>query len=105
MAERDAIKSQLESRLRELRERVGKIQRDLTSPRDPDSEERAAELENDEVLARLDERGSQEIRAIEKAIRRIDDGSYGVCARCGEEISAKRLAALPYTDLCLECAR
>jgi RNA polymerase-binding protein DksA len=105
MGRHDAVKQQLESRLRELRARVEEIQRDLASARHPDSEERATELENDEVLERLDERGSQEIRAIERALRRIEAGSYGVCAGCGEEISARRLAALPYTDVCLECAR
>ena len=105
MGSRDASKQQLESRLRELRERVGRIQRDLKSARDPDSEERAVELDNDEVLERLDARGAEEIRAIEGALRRIEAGTYGVCSRCGGEVSARRLAALPYTDLCVECAR
>jgi RNA polymerase-binding protein DksA len=105
MGRHDAIRSQLESRLRELRERVGQIQRDLGGVRHPDSEERAAELENDEVLERLDERGLREILAIENALRRIEAGTYGVCARCGEEIDPRRLAALPGAELCLKCAR
>jgi len=105
MGRHDAVKQQLEARLRELRARVARIQRDLASARHPDSEERATELENEEVLERLDARGSQEILAMERALRRIEAGSYGVCAQCGEEISPRRLAALPYTDVCLECAR
>jgi DnaK suppressor protein len=40
---------------------------------------------------------------IEKAIQRIEDGSFGVCEECGEEISIKRLEARPETTLCIRC--
>lgn len=40
---------------------------------------------------------------IEKALRKIDDGSFGVCEDCGEEISVKRLEARPETTLCIRC--
>jgi DnaK suppressor protein len=40
---------------------------------------------------------------LEAALRRIDDGSYGTCVRCQEEISAKRLKAVPWAKLCLRC--
>lgn len=41
---------------------------------------------------------------IEAALIRIDDGSYGKCDRCGQEISDERLSAVPYTSRCVECA-
>jgi DnaK suppressor protein len=40
---------------------------------------------------------------IEKAIKKIDEGSFGVCEECGEEISVKRLEARPETTLCIRC--
>lgn len=42
---------------------------------------------------------------IEHALRRIDDGRYGVCERCGKPIERARLRALPYASLCIEDAR
>jgi RNA polymerase-binding protein DksA len=104
MGRHDAIRSQLESRLRELRERVGQIQRDLGGVRHPDSEERAAELENDEVLERLDDAERREVEEIRAALARIGSGVYGQCARCGEAIAEGRLQALPYATLCIDCA-
>src|SRR5687767_14006168 len=40
---------------------------------------------------------------IEKALRKIEEGSFGVCEECGEEISVKRLEARPETTLCIRC--
>ncbi|MFI5298833.1 MAG: TraR/DksA family transcriptional regulator [Polyangiales bacterium] len=40
---------------------------------------------------------------ISKAIERIDDGSFGVCEECGDDISVKRLEARPETTLCIRC--
>ena len=40
---------------------------------------------------------------IDGALKRIEDGSYGVCEDCGEEIGLKRLEARPVTTLCIDC--
>ena len=40
---------------------------------------------------------------IEKALRKIDEGTFGICEECGEEISVKRLEARPETTLCIRC--
>lgn len=50
---------------------------------------------NQEIELRLGERQSQLVADIDQALLRIDEGSYGVCARCGETIPAARLDALP----------
>jgi RNA polymerase-binding protein DksA len=44
------------------------------------------------------------LRQIEVALRKIDEGTYGICERCGKEIAAARLQAIPYTPFCIECA-
>jgi len=43
------------------------------------------------------------LRAIEAAIERIDQGTYGVCTSCGEDISFARLSAVPWTSVCIAC--
>jgi DnaK suppressor protein len=50
--------------------------------------------------------GSEEdvLKQIEAAIVRIDDGSYGWCKECGEEIPKSRLDAIPYATKCVQCA-
>jgi RNA polymerase-binding transcription factor len=42
---------------------------------------------------------------IERALGRIEDGSYGLCSRCGKPIEKARLKALPYVDLCIKDAQ
>jgi DnaK suppressor protein len=58
---------------------------------------------NREVAFRLGERESQLVADIDQALLRIDEGSYGVCARCGEEISERRLEAMPTARYCAPC--
>jgi DnaK suppressor protein len=44
------------------------------------------------------------LAAIEEALQRIEDGTYGACVECGEQIKKMRLNALPFTPLCIRCA-
>ena len=43
------------------------------------------------------------LRSVRAALRRIEEGSFGVCLHCEEDISSKRLAAVPWTPFCIEC--
>ena len=47
--------------------------------------------------------GLEELQAIEAALDRIEAGSFGTCAKCGEPISPERLKAVPHAALCEEC--
>src|SRR5262245_20573652 len=105
MIEYQDIHEALQKKLDLLLSRVGKIERDLRQPAEPDSEERAISRENDEVLERLDSSGREEVRMLQAALARIDAGTYGICVQCGEKISPQRLAALPYATTCITCAR
>lgn len=91
-------------RLRQLDTRLHAIEDELDTPRARDWEEAATEREGDEVLERLGESGEAEISRIRAALDRIRKGSYGTCARCGEQISAERLDVLPETPFCRFCA-
>jgi len=104
MAEHDAVRTQLEARLTRLVRRAGTIEGDLHQPHDRDWQDRATELENDEVLEGLDEMTRAEIADIRAALDRIAHGRYGLCATCGGRIGAERLAAVPSAATCLACA-
>jgi RNA polymerase-binding protein DksA len=53
----------------------------------------------------LEENSETVLKAIDAALKRIDEGSYGICRRCGREIAEERLEAVPWADLCIECKR
>ena len=49
------------------------------------------------------ERASLHLQAVDGALARLDDGSYGTCIRCGQPIAAERLEALPWAAHCIAC--
>lgn len=95
--------ARLLARKHELERRLGKIETDLDTLPNPDSAERATERENDEVLEGLGLQGQLEIKAIDAALKRLAEGTYGICVSCGEEISPERLKAVPHAALCMRC--
>jgi DnaK suppressor protein len=63
-----------------------------------------ASTESDQNMRiRLRDRERTLLKKINKAIKKIEDGEYGVCEECGEDIGMKRLEARPVTDLCIRC--
>jgi RNA polymerase-binding transcription factor DksA len=58
-----------------------------------------------ELTLSLVENEDQTLEAIRAAVERIDGGTFGRCERCEKPISKERLNALPYTSLCVDCAR
>ena len=94
----------LRSQRSELEQRLDVIEHELDKPGDPDAEERATEREGDEVLEGVGHVGLKNIRAIDAALKRIEDGSFGICSSCGEDISEERLNAVPHAVKCRKCA-
>jgi DnaK suppressor protein len=66
-------------------------------------EEGARVQTDEEALLRLGEAERHELGRIDAAIARLDQGSFGVCADCGEEIELRRLRALPQAIRCQGC--
>ena len=63
-----------------------------------------ATAESDRAFTlRIRDRERRLIRKIQSALQRIDDGSYGICDECGEDIGVARLKARPVTRLCINC--
>jgi RNA polymerase-binding transcription factor DksA len=107
MPKQDELRVQLVGRRRELLLRVQSIESNFRREDDPlekDAEEQSLQIEDDDVLKALDEAGRREIAGIERALARMDAGTYGNCARCGEPIAPARLRALPAAEHCIRCA-
>ena len=63
-----------------------------------------ATAESDRAFTlRLRDRERKLIKKIQQAVKRIDDGDFGICSDCGEDISIERLKARPMTTLCIHC--
>jgi DnaK suppressor protein len=58
-----------------------------------------------EIDYTLGENSEQVLHEIDAALRRIDEGTYGTCAACGQEIAPERLDAYPWASLCIDDAR
>lgn len=58
-----------------------------------------------EIDYTLGENSGQVLAAIESALKRIDEGTYGTCISCGEQIRYERLEATPWASLCIDCKR
>ncbi|MEQ8312588.1 MAG: TraR/DksA family transcriptional regulator [Gammaproteobacteria bacterium] len=60
-------------------------------------------MENDDLVAALESEGLKEIGLINSALERIDNGEFGFCQQCGENIGQARLEAIPYAQYCIRC--
>jgi DnaK suppressor protein len=95
----------LNERMKTLLGEAEKTVTGMTNDRDsfPDPTDRA-NLETDRnFLLRIRDRERKLIGKIKEALGRIDDGSFGICEECGEDISEDRLQARPVTTLCIDC--
>jgi len=63
----------------------------------------ASSLEGREMIFQLTSRDRNELRLIEDALFRINEGTYGACESCEKKISLKRLQIMPLTSLCIDC--
>jgi RNA polymerase-binding protein DksA len=58
-----------------------------------------------EIDYSLEENSEHVLRAIDGALQRIEEGTYGICETCGQPISPERLEAIPYATQCIDCRR
>ena len=105
---------EIEQGMRQRRKALfDEVREKMQAARDPTSSEQADELieEGDAAIADLlshtslaeSRRDLDELRAIEDALARIADGSYGTCAKCGHEIEPARLKVQPTAMRCIHC--
>ena len=107
MEERDIqyFKELLTRQLDELLHTADDTVQGMTVGKDnfPDPTDRAS-LESDRnFMLRIRDRENKLIKKIRKALDRIEQGEFGICDACGEDISIERLKARPVTTLCFDC--
>ncbi len=100
----ETVKTTLLDRRKALSAHLDHVEDALDETPPPDWEDRASERQGDEVLERLGIAELAELRRIDAALARIEEGSYGTCRTCGGTISDARLALLPDTPFCKDCA-
>jgi RNA polymerase-binding transcription factor DksA len=105
MSDTAAARERLEAKLGELESRLGRIETDLAEPLNPDLPEQATEMQDDDSLGGQAELVARQIASIQRALDRIDAGTYGTCVQCGGDIAEGRLEARPEAALCIDCAR
>jgi RNA polymerase-binding protein DksA len=104
----------LEERRRHVVDAIERLQKENDAARDDESLEPAADNHpadaatshvDREIGYTLEEDEEELLREIDAGLARIEDGTYGICVRCGKAIGEERLRALPHAALCIEDKR
>jgi len=96
------FKKVLETKRDEL-EQVVRNRDAITIEKSADALDEVQHASERELAIRNLDRDSNLLRNVRSALRRINDGSFGVCLHCEEEISPKRLNAVPWAAFCIQC--
>lgn len=100
------VKQKLQVRRQQILDSLSRLE-DETQALDADSAQDTADrsvlsISKESLFEQISQHRTV-LRLVEGALRRIGDRSFGMCADCGNEISARRLEALPWTQYCLRC--
>jgi RNA polymerase-binding protein DksA len=107
---RDALlteRARVEAALDNLRnENAGSVEEETgEETSDQHLADTATAMHDRELDYGLTENEEELLQSIDDALQRIEDGTYGVCSNCGKPIGEERLEALPWTNLCIDCAK
>jgi len=69
----------------------------------PDQVDLADQRLHQEIVVSRLSLTNQRLTQVRAALKRLDDGKYGICARCGKNINPERLKVIPYTTFCVSC--
>lgn len=112
MARQDALlrlHKSLMARRTELRKRLGMQLEDLAHTKHSsvsgDAADAAFDSSGEELASTLAELEAKELAQVERALRRLKSGTYGLCEACSAKIPVARLNALPYSTFCIKCQR
>jgi DnaK suppressor protein len=102
MSDLTQLKVTLEDLRREAKALAGK--RDgIVIEQTPDALDQTQSAAERDLVVSLLNRETKTYRRVERALKRMQDGTYGVCLACDEPISAKRLRAVPWAEFCFGC--
>ena len=101
----EKFKNQLIEKREEILNEAGRTLSDMTdnSENVPDPNDRATIESGRSFELRIRDRERKLLSKIDEALERVEEGEFGVCEGCGEDIGIKRLEARPVTTLCIDC--
>ncbi len=99
----DKLKKVLERQLGDLRADFAKEMPNMGAATLADVNDQATLESERSFELRIKDRERKLINKVQEALRKITDGTYGICESCGESIGVKRLMARPVTNLCINC--
>lgn len=99
------FKKLLTDRLNDLLDQADDTVSGMTVPKEnfPDPTDRASHEAERNFMLRIRDREHKLIKKIKEALNRIENGTFGVCEQCGEDITIKRLQVRPVTTQCIDC--
>src|SRR5512139_4090778 len=100
--ELNKYKQILEKKQAELEQAV-RDREGIVIEKSPDALDEVQHAAERELAIRNLDRESQLLRNVRNALRRVEEGAYGVCLHCDEDINPKRLNAVPWTPYCISC--
>lgn len=98
---RNVLLEEMRALLEEAEKTVSEMNSDTTNF--PDPNDRATQESDRTFELRIRDRERRLLNKIREALEKIDNGTFGVCEMCGEEISEARLKARPVTTYCIDC--
>lgn len=102
-AEIENLKASLERQLRELQSDLSRELASASAPALADINDQATLESERSFELRIKDRERKLVSKVQEALKKIADGTYGICDSCGEPIGVKRLQARPVTSLCISC--
>ncbi len=105
---KDSFRERLHNEKKRVEELIARTNKHLYRREEPYSQdfaEQAVEVENNQVVEQLDEDGKASLVRINKALKKLDEGYFGLCEDCGEPIDQDRLLIVPTAPCCVDCAK
>lgn len=99
---RETLETMRQQLLRSVREDLSET-REASKDEGMDTYDLASDARDREINLILGDRDREKLAAIDEALGRVNDGTYGICESCEGEISEARLVALPFTRVCVAC--
>jgi DnaK suppressor protein len=105
------MRKRLEEKQAELQQHIATLTGSPVQPEDSiqasdgvvELEEEAVDLEETDIEQAILDNENALLVEVQQALARIDNGTYGICSNCGQPIPEKRLEAIPWATLCVNC--
>lgn len=103
--EREAVRQRLEAELTEARGELERLEKKLQVEVEYGLGEGDPIIYEREINLALRRRTRRKVWSLEQALQRFEEGTYGICERCGRQIRIERLEIMPQARLCIQCAK